>query len=246
MDRIDPAYPYGSTEGGTRDPHHGVEFYNGTGTPVLAAADGQVVFAGSDDKTMIGPRLDFYGNVVVLQHAFPGITQPVFTLYGHLSKIMVQVGQGVVSGDEIGEVGATGEAIGSHLHFEVRESHDDYSSNRNPVLWLKPLTGENDQMLGVLAGRIMDSNGLNLYETNINIQYFQNDTQVQTRAYQVDSYAPESQPVLGDDIWNENFTLGDLPAGDYRVSLYFDGKFYDRRVVVQPGKLTFLIFAVVK
>ena len=246
MDRIDPGYPYGSTEGGTRDPHHGVEFYNGTGTPVLAAADGRVVVAGNDSHVLIGPRLNFYGNVIVLEHSFPGISQPVFSLYGHLSKILVQTGQNVRSGDEIGEVGATGEAIGSHLHFEVRESQDDYSSNRNPVLWLKPLSGVGGQPFGLLAGRVMDASGSNLFVTNINIQYFQDDSQTQTSASQVDSYAPESQPVNGDDLLNENFSLADLQSGNYRVSLYYDGKFYDRWVIVQPGKLTYLIFSVDK
>ena len=116
-DTIDRGYPYGSTEGGTRDPHHGVEFYNASGTPVLAAADGLVVVAGDDSQTIYAIHPNSYGNIIVLEHHFTGIALPVFTVYGHLSKIEVQAGQTVRSGDRIGEVGATGAAIGSHLHF---------------------------------------------------------------------------------------------------------------------------------
>ena len=61
-----------------------------------------------------GPRED-YGNVVVIDHKF-GTT----TRYGHLSKIMVRIGQKVSRGDYIGNVGMTGRTTGSHLHYEVR------------------------------------------------------------------------------------------------------------------------------
>ena len=241
---IDRGYPYGGTEGGKRDPHHGVEFYNASGTPVLAAADGLVMVAGNDSQTMVGPRLNFYGNVIVLEHHFPGIPRPVYTLYGHLSKVEVQTGQTVRSGDEIGEVGASGEAIGSHLHFEVRLGQNNYDSNRNPVLWLKPLPGEDGASSGAIAGRLVDAGGKTLYTTNLNIQYFLDTTQSQVMAYQVESYATEKRPVHGDDLWNENFTLGDLPAGNYRLSLVRGGKLYDRWVAVLPGKLTFVVFQI--
>jgi murein DD-endopeptidase MepM/ murein hydrolase activator NlpD len=243
-DTIDRGYPYGDTEGGKRDPHHGVEFYNASGTPVLAAADGLVVLAGNDSQTMVGPRFNFYGNIVVLEHHFPGIPQPVYTVYGHLSKVEVQTGQTVRSGDKIGEVGTSGEAIGSHLHFEVRSGQNNYDSNRNPVLWLKPLTGEDGAAYGAIAGRLVDARGKTLYTTDLNIQYFLDTTQPQTTAYQVETYAPEKQSVHGDDLWNENFTLSDIPAGNYRLSLVWGGKLVDRWVVVLPGKLTFVVFQI--
>ena len=239
---IDPGYPFGSTEAGTRDPHHGVEFYNASGTPVLAAADGQVVMAGSDRQIQTGPRLDFYGNVVVLEHSFSGITQPVYTLYGHLLKVEVQPGQEVRSGQEIGLVGSTGEAIGSHLHFEVRLGQNDYASDRNPVLWLKFLAGPDTVSFGAITGRVEDSTGKNLHATNINIQYFPDPKGPQAAAYQVDTYAPDQPPVQADPLLNENFTLGDLPDGHYRVSIILGGRLYERWLDVLPGKLTFLVF----
>jgi murein DD-endopeptidase MepM/ murein hydrolase activator NlpD len=241
---IDRGYPYGSTERGTREPHHGVEFYNASGTPVLAAADGLVVVAGNDSGTIYSLQAKFYGNLIVLEHRFSGIDQAVFTLYGHLSKVDVQTGQTVQSGDKIGEVGSTGFAIGSHLHFEVRLGKNDYDSTRNPVLWLKPLTEQDGNSLGVIAGRLVNAQGNLIHATDVNIQYFPDLNGPQAAAYQVETYAPEQHSVNGDDDWSENFTMGDLPAGNYRISLVWGGKVYDHWLVVMPGKVTFFIFQI--
>lgn len=86
--------------------HKGVDYAAPTGTKVRATADGEVVFAGQQGG---------YGNFIVLRHA-GGIE----TAYGHLSAILVQRGQTVRLGDNIGLVGATGWATGPHLHYEFR------------------------------------------------------------------------------------------------------------------------------
>lgn len=242
---IDPSYPYGSTQNGTRQPHHGVEFYNASGTPVLAAADGVVIVAGDDKEgATFSPWPNFYGNLIVLEHRLPGINQPVYTLYGHLSKIEVQSGQRVSAAEKIGEVGASGAAIGSHLHFEVRLGENNYESTRNPELWLKPLRGEDGNPDGLIAGRFMDAQGNPLYYSNLNVQYFPDLNAPQAAAYPVETYAPEKHPVRGDDRWRENFTLGDLPAGHYRISYIWGGVLYERWVEVQPGKLIVVTFIV--
>ncbi len=241
---IDPGYPYGNTADGTREPHHGVEFYNASGTPVLAAADGTVVIAGNDETTVYGPQTGFYGNLIVLEHHFPGIDQPIFTLYGHLSKINVQTGQAVRSGEKIGEVGATGIAIGSHLHFEVRLGQDNYASTRNPILWLKPLTGEDGNSFGVIAGRLVDAQGKLIYTADLNLQYFRDPDGPQTAVHSLETYASEGQPVHSDDTWDENFAPGDLPSGRYRLSLMWGGRLYDQWLDVQPGKVTFIVFQI--
>lgn len=241
---IDPGYPYGSTAGGTLEPHHGVEFYNGSGTPVLAAADGQVVAAADDSQTIYALTPNIYGNLVVLEHHFSGNTAALFTLYGHLSRVEVQLGQQVKQGDEIGLVGMTGIAVGSHLHFEVRQGADDYDSNRNPVLWLQPLLSANGAPLGVLAGRVEDGQGHPIHTSGVHIQYFPERDSPQAAAWQVETYAPEAHPVHGEDPWNENFTLGDLKPGDYRVSLIWGGKLLERWLMVEAGKITFIIIKV--
>ena len=103
-----PVFPR-STDGfgprGTRF-HTGIDYPAVTGVPVLAAGDAAVVTAGA---------IAGYGNLVVLAHG-SGVT----SWYGHLSRILVSPGQRVARGTTVGLVGATGEATGPHLHFEVR------------------------------------------------------------------------------------------------------------------------------
>jgi peptidoglycan hydrolase-like protein with peptidoglycan-binding domain len=87
--------------------HSGVDFPVATGTPIAAAGRGCVAFAGYDAGG--------YGNLVVIRHRL-GVT----TWYAHLSRISVSAGQCVVAGVRVGLAGATGDATGPHLHFEVR------------------------------------------------------------------------------------------------------------------------------
>jgi peptidoglycan hydrolase-like protein with peptidoglycan-binding domain len=87
--------------------HAGMDILADTGTPVGAAAAGRVTFAGY--------AAGGWGNLVVVLH-----TDGVRTLYAHLSKVSVRLGQSVATGNRLGLVGATGDATGPHLHFEVR------------------------------------------------------------------------------------------------------------------------------
>ncbi len=89
-------------------PHQGLDYAAATGTPVSAAGDGTVVFAG---------RRGQYGNLIVIRHR-----NGYKTYYGHLSEIDKVARQGVQvdQGRIIGYVGATGLATGPHLHYEMR------------------------------------------------------------------------------------------------------------------------------
>lgn len=87
--------------------HSGIDLADPTGTPVMAAGAGTVIFAGWSDWG--------YGNSIVIAHT-PGL----YTLYGHLSAIGVTCGQFVGRAQVIGRVGTTGNSTGPHLHFEVR------------------------------------------------------------------------------------------------------------------------------
>jgi murein DD-endopeptidase MepM/ murein hydrolase activator NlpD len=107
--RLDMSSGYGTR----RDPfnhrlafHAGTDFRGSIGDEIVAAGAGRVTKAG---------RFAGYGNAVVLDHGF-GLT----SVYGHLSRIKVQVGQRVGRGDLVGLMGSTGRSTGSHLHFEVR------------------------------------------------------------------------------------------------------------------------------
>ena len=91
---------------GAQEFHEGIDIGAAQGTPIRAAASGTVTFAG---------QMSGYGNVVIVQH-----TAGLQTRYAHQSAMSVTAGQTVAAGEVIGAVGATGEATGPHLHFEVR------------------------------------------------------------------------------------------------------------------------------
>ena len=102
-----------STFGPRRDPfgrgvamHKGIDLAAPIGTPIYATAEGVVTFSG---------RQRGYGIVVKIRHAF-GFE----TVYAHLNKTRVEVGQQVTRGDRIGDMGSTGRSTGSHLHYEIR------------------------------------------------------------------------------------------------------------------------------
>jgi murein DD-endopeptidase MepM/ murein hydrolase activator NlpD len=220
-DSVERTYPFGSTDEGAREAHHGVEFINATGTPVYAAADGTILFAGPDDEAVFSPWKKFYGNLIVIRHA-----DGLYSLYAHLSKIDVQAGQKIKAGGRIGEVGKTGGAIGSHLHFEVRKGDlEDYFSALNPELWLVPREGE-----GVLSISVVNAQG----------EYRNADITIQSegRSYFVNTYE-EKFPFT-----EENAALGELTPGRYRITFYSAGLFYERWVEVQAGKLTQVLFVV--
>jgi len=88
--------------------HKGVDFAAPTGTPIRAAADGVVDFAGTSNG---------YGNLVVLKH-----WSNYSTAYGHMSRFAsgLRRGQKISQGDLIGYVGTTGWSTGPHLHYEFR------------------------------------------------------------------------------------------------------------------------------
>jgi len=253
-DSVDVTYRFGSTQSGRRDPHHGVEFLNGSGTPVLAAANGLVVVAGEDRQptsdqgvwpiTFYGPYSYFYGNLVVIEHqvpqglllSFSELPQSVYTLYGHLSEISAQVGQQVVAGQEIGRVGMTGVAEGSHLHFEVRLGENSYEASRNPELWLKPHKDENGRLMGGIAGSLVDSYGNNLQLSSIVLEHLK-DGNDQTDGFQVTLLSYEEKALIGLSPWEESFGIGDLETGLYRISYPYQG-LQQRIVEVFPGQLT--------
>jgi murein DD-endopeptidase MepM/ murein hydrolase activator NlpD len=89
-----------------RRPHYGTDINLTTGDTVAAAFDG---------KVRIARYIQGYGNVVIIRH-----NNGLETVYGHLSKLLVQPEESVISGGTIGLGGNTGRSYGSHLHFEIR------------------------------------------------------------------------------------------------------------------------------
>lgn len=89
--------------------HTGIDIAANTGTVFVAAMEGKVILVSSQGD---------YGNHIKIQK------DDVITLYAHCSKIYVTEGQEIIQGQELGEVGATGNVTGAHLHFEVRKSEN--------------------------------------------------------------------------------------------------------------------------
>ena len=96
------------TLGNRRDYHTGIDIDAQTGALIKAAESGKVSFSG---------YINGYGNVVIIDHA-GGYS----TVYAHSSSNLVEEGQEVTKGEVICKSGSTGNATGSHLHFEIREN----------------------------------------------------------------------------------------------------------------------------
>ena len=98
--------------------HDGLDIAAPSGTPILAAASGEVIHSGA---------LRGYGNLVILRHR-----DGLVTVYAHNQKNLVREGEFVRRGQAIARVGQTGRASGPHLHFEVRKDN----LARNPLRYL--------------------------------------------------------------------------------------------------------------
>ncbi|HSR43148.1 MAG TPA: peptidoglycan DD-metalloendopeptidase family protein [Longimicrobiales bacterium] len=101
-------------------PHEGIDISAPRGTPILAAADGRVTRAG---------WVAGYGQMVEVDHGFG-----YATVYGHASKLMVRVGETVRRGQVVAQVGNSGIATSSHLHYEVRLN----GHAQNPMNYVLP------------------------------------------------------------------------------------------------------------
>lgn len=99
-------------------PHQGVDLAAPTGTPIMAAETGKVVYSGWKSG---------YGNFVAIDHGHGYLTH-----YAHCSKLLVRTGQRVRKGEQIARVGSTGHSTGPHLHFEVIAQ----GVPRNPVKYI--------------------------------------------------------------------------------------------------------------
>ncbi|VAW31470.1 hypothetical protein MNBD_CHLOROFLEXI01-850 [hydrothermal vent metagenome] len=225
----DKVYTYGGTRGGTLRPHYGVEFSVPYASDVIAAANGTVRFAGSDDTLIFGPELNFYGNLVIIEQDAPLNGQPVFTVYGHLSEVLVTEGQPVFMQQLIARSGASGVADGSHLHFEVRVGGDSYSDARNPLLWLYPFPDK-----GVVVGRVLNPAGQLLPEVTITLSPIGGGN----RSHTTSSYADSN--LNSDPLWQENFVIDDVGAGNYKATVQIGDVRVTQEISVRPYRTTFV------
>jgi hypothetical protein len=242
---IDQTYRFGSTMGGNFQPHQGVEFNNGDGTPVHAIGDGVVVHAGPAEQGALTVAIRHDRRLSVT----PGRAMPrggyyLFSVYYHNSKLLVHVGDRVKGGDIISLVGNTGRATNDHLHLEVHASPFDSTRlivdpavryppyNTNPELWIEPLPGT-----GIVAGQVWDSAGKPVPQARI---YGLVKPEPQETPFSfIETYGPRNHP---DPVYQEHFAISDVPSGEYVLGVEIGGKRVFRRVKVEARKVTWVEF----
>lgn len=230
---IDNTYRYGSTMGGNFQQHQGVEFNNPAGTPVRAIAAGRVVFAG---------KAEAGANTVAILHDERLGSDYVFSTYYHNASLSVSAGQRVTPGQVIAQVGNTGRATNDHLHLEVHVAPEADSSKIvnpeeryppytvNPQLFLQPMPGT-----GIVAGRVLDAAGQPIAGARVYglVQPYPEETPLSF----VETYRDRAH---AHPLYNENFAIGDVPAGEYMIGTEIGGSVVWRRIIVEAGRVTFV------
>ncbi len=235
---IDQTYRYGSTMGGNFQPHQGVEFNNPDGTPVHAIGSGVVVYAGPAEAGALTVAIRHDS---VLQADGP---KQLFSVYYHNSALKVSLGQRVAAGEVISEVGNTGRATNDHLHLEVHvaptedvqsivdslQRYPEYTTN--PELWIQPLPGT-----GIVAGLVLDEDGTPVEQARI--YGIIKPEPAETPYSFAETYGPRNHPH---PLYGENFAVSDVPPGTYVVGTTINGRKVFRKVTVEEGKLTWVVF----
>jgi murein DD-endopeptidase MepM/ murein hydrolase activator NlpD len=218
----DQTYLYGSTMGGNFRQHQGNEYNNPEGVPTLAVDDGSIVF----EDTSIGHA------VLRCDRQQDGVD--IFAHYHHQDKIVKSVGDHLRRGEQIGMVGKKGNVTNEHLHFEVAytelgsQIESTTTRTRNSELWVAPLQG-----CGTIVGNLVDSLGMPV--GGARIYGLTKPIPTETPFSFAETYMEKVHP---DDVYKENFVIGDVPAGDYVLFASVSDTKSRIKVHVDPGKVT--------
>ena len=147
--------------------------------------------------------------------------------------------QGRILRQIVREYVATGGAVGSHLHFEVRRGDvEDYFATQNPELWLIPARDAAGDPFGTLSISVVDQEHKLVNYAEYTIRSTPQQPKEKMRSYYGLTYSPD---MLNGE---ENIVLGELPAGRYRIAIERNGKVYERWVEVESGRLTQVVIVV--
>jgi murein DD-endopeptidase MepM/ murein hydrolase activator NlpD len=154
------------------------------------------------------------------------------------------VGARVRAGQAIAKVGNTGRATNDHLHLELAASPTDSIGaivdslqrfppyTTNPELWIEPLPGT-----GVVAGQVFDADGTPI--PHARVYGLVKREPAETPFSFAETYGEHGHPH---PLYGEHFAVGDVPEGTYVVGTDIGGKRVLRRVAVETGKLTWVVF----
>jgi murein DD-endopeptidase MepM/ murein hydrolase activator NlpD len=168
----------------------------------------------------------------------------VYSTYYHNSAITVKLGQKVAAGQVIALVGHTGRATNDHLHLEIHAAPTDSigaivdSSQRffpyttNPELWIEPL-----EKTGIVAGQVFDSKGLPVPQARI--YGLVKPEPSETPYSYAETYGDKAHPH---PLYGEHFAVSDILPGTYLIGTEIEGKKVFRRVTVEAGKLSWVVF----
>jgi murein DD-endopeptidase MepM/ murein hydrolase activator NlpD len=236
---IDQTYRYGSTMGGNFQQHQGVEFNNPDGTPVVAIGSGTVIYADRAEQGSLTVAIRHDSTLTIHARKLA-----IWSVYYHNSRLEVKVGQKVAAGQRIARVGNTGRATNDHLHLEVHVAPPDSAAaivdslerfppyTTNPELWIEPLPGT-----GIVAGRVLDAAGQPV--PGARIYGLVKPEPSETPFSYAETYGDRAHPH---PLYGEHFAVSDVPPGSYVLGTQIGGAKVFRRVTVEAGKLTWVVF----
>lgn len=225
-------YRYGGVFFAPNIVHTGVDIDADDETEILAAGAGTVISAGWGlFSGTEGNVNDPYGLAVVVRHDFGYKGETLYTIYAHMSAILVVKGEHVETSDVLGLVGDTGATTGPHLHFEIRLGENTFYRTYNPELWMAPPQG-----WGILVGRMTDEDGNLLYLFPVEVRPMPSEVPLR----KVYTYA--NGAVNPDPYYNENLVLSDLPAGLYKIAFEYNDKRLQFWTDIYPGQVTYFTF----
>jgi hypothetical protein len=205
----------------------------------MAALSGRVVYAGRAEAGALTVTIRHDSTITA-----GGKRYRLYSTYYHNSKLGVKVGDRVRTGKVISWVGNTGRATNDHLHLEIAISPTDSIGaivdslqrfppyTTNPELWLKPLPET-----GIVAGQVFDASGEPVLQARI--YGLAKRDPIETPFSYVETYGDKAH---SHPLYHEHFAVSDVPEGTYVLGTEIGGKKVYRRVTVESGMLTWVVF----